>query len=254
MTAALASTRIGEVTVAVADGNVAVVTLDAPERRNALTPSLAGNLVEAFELIEADDDVRAAIVAGSGKAFCAGADLGQLDQANEAILRTIYGAFLRVRASELPTVAAVGGPAVGAGFNLAMACDLRIAGRSARFDSRFVRLGLHPGGGASWMLRGALGRSVAAAVLLFDEDIDGATAERIGLAWRCVDDSAVLEEAIATARRAARAPRSLSRRIKATLDDAGVAATHTESVEIELERQLWSFAQPWFAAGRAGGA
>jgi enoyl-CoA hydratase/carnithine racemase len=101
------------------------------------------------------------------------------------------------------------------------------------------------------MLRGALGRSVASAVLLFDEVVDGATAERIGLAWRCVEDSATLEEATALARRAARAPRSLSQRIKATLDDAGVAATHEESVEIELQRQLWSFAQPWFAAGRA---
>jgi enoyl-CoA hydratase len=250
MTAKLAAKRIGEVTLAMADGNVAVVTLDAPQRRNALTPSLAGNLTEAFELIEADDDVRAAVVTGSGSAFCAGADLGQLDQANEAILRTIYSAFLRVRASSLPTVAAVRGPAVGAGFNLAMACDLRITGHSARFESRFVRLGLHPGGGASWMLRGALGRSVASAALLFDEVIDGATAERIGLAWRCVDDSATLEEAIVLARRAARAPRSLSQRIKATLDDAGVAATHEESIEIELERQLWSFAQPWFAAGR----
>jgi enoyl-CoA hydratase len=241
--------QYGEVSVTPTAGHVAIVSLNAPDRRNAITRSLADDLVAVFDRIEGDEAVRAAVVTGAGPAFCAGADLSALQRAkdpseSERLLRSIYSAFVRVRSSTLPTVAAVRGPAVGAGLNLAMACDLRVAGRTARFDSRFLRLGLHPGGGASWLLRSAVGRSTAAAMLLFDEVIDGADAERLGLAWRCVPDEDVVDRAVELARQAARAPRALSHRIKSSLDDAGCAASHHEALEIELVRQLWSFAQP----------
>lgn len=242
--------RIGEVAIGISVDRVAVVTIDAPERRNALTPSLVSEIVAAFDALESREDVGAVVVTGAGPAFCAGADLGELDSANETVLRAIYESFLRVRASRLPTVAAVGGPAVGAGLNLAMACDLRVAGRSAIFDSRFAKIGLHPGGGASWLLRAVGGQDVATAMLLFDERIDGPTAERVGLVWRCVEDADLIASATALAARAARVPAELSTRIKMTLEDTR-SLSHTESVELELDRQIWSTTQPWFKQRRA---
>ena len=246
------SQKVSEVSVSSVDEHVVVVRLEAADRRNALTPSLSDAIVTAFDRIERDEDVRAVVLASAGTTFCAGADLSELRRATdpaqaEAVLRTIYAAFIRVQTSPLPTVAAVQGPAVGAGLNLAMACDLRIAGISARFDSRFVRLGLHPGGGSSRLLRSTVGRATATAMLLFDESIGGEHAERVGLAWRCVPDDQVVPAAIRLARQAARAPGELARCIKSTIDDAGSAPTQARAIEIELERQLWSFQQPWFA-------
>src|SRR5690606_10735426 len=138
--------------------------------------------------LESDGTTRAVVLTGSGSAFCAGADLTQLGEAREEGLLRIYEGFLRVARSPLPTVAAVNGPAVGAGMNLALACDLRVAGTSARFDTRFVDLGIHPGGGHTWMLRRLVGPQTAAAMLLFGERLDGPAAEAAGLVWRCVPD------------------------------------------------------------------
>src|SRR4029077_10230195 len=98
---------------------------------------------------------------------------------------TVYDAFLRVLRSSLPTIAAVDGPAVGAGFNLALACDLRVVGPRARFDSRFLRIGLHPGGGHLWMLERAVGPQAAAAIVLFAQAIDGRRADEIVPACCC---------------------------------------------------------------------
>src|SRR5205823_197881 len=108
-------------------------------------------------------------------------------------LRSVYEGFLRVARSPLPTVAAVNGAAVGAGMNLALCCDVRIAGRSARFDTRFLKLGLHPGGGHTWMLQRAIGPQGAAAMVLFGDVLNGEAAEKCGLVWRCVDDDALLD-------------------------------------------------------------
>ncbi|GAA1002934.1 enoyl-CoA hydratase [Acrocarpospora pleiomorpha] len=241
--------RFGEVRIGVAD-RVATLTLAAPERRNALTPGFVDDIVAAVGHAESRDDVGALVVAAEGAAFCAGADLGELDGADESVLRRIYAAFLRVRATPLPTVAAVAGPAVGAGLNLALACDLRIAGRSAVFDARFAAIGLHPGGGVSWLLREAAGPSAAAAMLLFDQRVDGTTAARIGLAWACFDDDQALAEAQRLAARAARVPAGLSTLIKSTLADTR-GLDHTGSLELELERQVWSTTQPWYRERRA---
>src|SRR5436853_4858229 len=166
----------------IADG-VATVTLDDPDRRNALNLDMVDEIVEAFDRIEADESVGAVIVTGAPPAFCAGADLGDLRTAREPELRVIYEGFLRVARSTLPTIAAVNGPAVGAGMNLALSCDLRLASTSARFDTRFLQLGIHPGGGHTWMLRSAAGPQAAAAMVLFGQSLDGDAAERAGLVW-----------------------------------------------------------------------
>jgi len=230
----------------IADG-VAVVSLDDPDRRNALNAEMVDEIVATFDALEADDQASAVIITGRGKAFCAGADLSHLGSSRRDGLRHIYEGFLRVGRSPLPTIAAVNGPAVGAGMNLALVCDLRLAAQSARFDTRFLQLGIHPGGGHTWMLQRAVGPSAAAALVLFGEVVSGAEAERIGLVWRCVEDAVLLDEAMELATRAAAAPRELLIRTKATLADVALLDDHDAAVERELETQLWSMDQPEFA-------
>ena len=229
-----------------ADG-VALLTLDEPERRNALNLALVDEIVAAFDELEKDDSIGAVVVTGAPPAFCAGADLGNLGGAQESGLRSVYEGFLRVGRSTLPTLAAVNGAAIGAGMNLALVCDVRLAGRSARFDTRFLDLGLHPGGGHTWMLHRAVGPQAAAALVLFGEVLDGEAAERHGLAWRCVDDDALLDSARALAAKAAEAPRQLSIRAKQTLAAMAGVDDHDAAVDAELEVQLWSARQPFFA-------
>ncbi|WP_208027348.1 enoyl-CoA hydratase [Rhabdothermincola sediminis] len=229
------------------DDGVAVVTLDDPERRNALSTTLVGELVATLDALDASEEVGAVVVTGAPPAFCAGADLSELGSSRESGLRGIYEGFLRVARMTVPTIAAVNGPAVGAGMNLALACDVRIAARSARFDTRFLQLGVHPGGGHTWMLRRLVGEQVATAMVLCGEVLDGDGAARRGLAWRCVDDGELLDEAEALAGRAAAVPRELARRTKQTLRDVAGIADHDTAVERELGPQLWSMDQPEFA-------
>lgn len=228
-------------------GRVAVVTLEAPERRNSLTLEMVDEITRTFDdVIEPDDTVGAVVITGAPPAFCAGADLSQLGGSHEQGLRRIYEGFLRVGRSPLPTIAAVNGAAVGAGMNLALCCDVRLAARSARFDTRFLQLGLHPGGGHTWMLRRMVGAANAAALVVFGEVVDGAEAERIGLAWRCVDDDALLPAAIEMAGRAASAPRALALRVKQTLGAMAEVGSHADAVDVELDAQVWSLGQPEF--------
>jgi enoyl-CoA hydratase len=231
----------------VVDG-VATVVLDDAERRNALSPALVDELVATFDTLESSGEVGAVVVTGAPPAFCAGADLSHLGESREEGLRDIYEGFLRVGRSTLPTIAAVNGPAVGAGMNLALACDVRLAGRAARFDTRFLQLGIHPGGGHTWMLHRIAGPQTAAALVLFGEVIDGNEAARVGLVWRCVDDDGLLAEAQRLAVRAATAPRELVTRTKQTLAAVPAIDDHDRAVEVELRTQLWSMDQPEFAA------
>ena len=226
---------------------VAVVTIDEPERRNTLTLPLVDSIVAAFDGLEQRDDVGAVVVTGAPPAFCAGADLGDLGHAAERDLRRIYEGFLRVARSSLPTVAAVNGAAVGAGVNLALGCDVRLVARSARIDARFLRLGLHPGGGHTWMLQRAVGPQTAAAMVLFGEVLDGEAAAACGFARRCTPDDELLDAACALAAGAAAAPRPLAERVKATLRTIHTVPTHEEAVDVELAAQSWSLQQPFFA-------
>ena len=151
---------------------VAVLTLSHPERRNAMNIELSGKLVDAVRAAVADDGVGAIVITGEDPAFCAGGDLAELARADPATLHTVYAGFLAIAQCPLPTIAAVNGAAVGAGLNLALACDLRLAGPRAKFDARFLSLGLHPGGGYTWMLQRLLGPQAAAALTLFGDVLD----------------------------------------------------------------------------------
>jgi enoyl-CoA hydratase len=236
-------------------GRVTVITVSDPARRNAMAVDLAEELISAIRSAEVDDGVGALVITGAPPAFCAGADLSQLGDSKEDGLRAIYGGFLAVAGCTLPTVAAVNGAAVGAGMNLALACDLRLAGPKARFDSRFLQLGLHPGGGYTWMIQRILGPQGAAAVTLFGENLDAAGAERVGLVWRALPASsdgsdgsdAVVDAAVELAARAADAPKDLVVTTKRSMRVTATQAAQVDAVEVEIRAQVASLESPAFA-------
>jgi enoyl-CoA hydratase len=229
------------------NGAVAVLTVDDAARRNSLSEPLCDAIVSAMDELEADPDVHAVVVTGAPPAFCAGADLSRLGSSRREGLLAIYEGFLRVARSPLPTIAAVNGAAVGAGMNLALACDVRLAGRSARFDTRFLDLGIHPGGGNTWMMRNIAGLQTTMATVVFGEALDGEAAERVGLVWRCVDDDELIDRAVEMATRAASAPPELTAVVKRTILDMAAIDDHDAAVQRELRDQLWSMDQPAFA-------
>lgn len=232
------------------DHNVAVVTINDPDRRNAVTAEISAALRAAVVAAEANTDVHALIVTGAGKAFCAGANLTALGEATEDGLRVIYDGFLAVANCALPTIAAVNGPAVGAGLNLALAADVRIAGPAALFDPRFQKLGIHPGGGATWMLQRAVGPQVARASLLFGMSFDAEAAVQHGLALK------VAEDPVAAARELAAGPAGAPREVviatkasmRATANPGFVDTDqHRIAVDTELGPQARSIESPEFA-------
>ena len=234
------------VLVSIAEG-VATLTLNHPEQRNTLTADMVAEITAAMDEIEADETVAALVVTGAPPAFCAGANLGNLAEADGHSLGVIYEGFLRIARSPLPTIAAVNGAAVGAGMNMALGCDVRLAAERARFDTRFLQIGLHPGGGHTWMMQRIAGPQVAAATVLFGDVLDGREAERVGLVYRCLPDDELLDAAHTMAARAAAAPRRLVVETKRTMDEIARLADHPDAVRRELVTQLWSTQQPWFA-------
>lgn len=234
------------VLVSVTDG-VATLTLNNPDERNTLTQPMVDEITAAMDRIEGDPSIGALVVTGAAPAFCAGANLGNLATATGESLGVIYEGFLRIARSPLPTIAAVNGAAVGAGMNLALGCDVRIAARRAKFDTRFLQIGIHPGGGHTWMLRRIVGPQTTFATVVFGEILSGEEAERVGLVWKCVDDDQLLVEAQALAARAATVPRPLLESVKKTIQDMPLVDNHPDAVKRELEPQLWSTKQPWFA-------
>jgi enoyl-CoA hydratase len=226
-------------------GDVAVLTLNHPEDRNALSWAMTGALVEAVSEVLANGVAGALVVASNGPVFCAGGSVDDLFEP-KAPLTDMYGGFVAIAECGLPTVAAVTGPALGAGMNLALACDLIVCSPSARFETRFLDLGLHPGGGHLWQLRQRIGRQGAAAMALFGESVGGEEAVQRGLAWRCVDESQVLNVAVELAGRAARLDRPLAARTRTTLDEARAVQTAADALSREVTHQQWSMERPEF--------
>jgi enoyl-CoA hydratase len=231
--------------------HVALITVNDPDRRNAVTGDMSMQLRAAVERAEADSGVHAVVVTGAGKAFCAGADLSALGSAAEEGLRHLYDGFMAVGRCTLPTIAAVNGAAVGAGLNLALATDVRIAGPAALFDARFQKLGIHPGGGATWMLHRAVGPQVARAALLFGMRFDAESAVRHGLALSVADDPVAAALELAAGPTAA--PREVVLATKATMRataSPGALETdlHEQAKDTELGPQALSIQSPEFAA------
>jgi enoyl-CoA hydratase len=229
---------------------VALITVNDPDRRNAVTDAMSVALRAAIERAEAGDGVHAVIVTGAGKAFCAGADLGALGAAAEDKLLRLYDGFMAVGACTLPTIAAVNGAAIGAGLNLALATDVRLAGPHAVFDPRFQSLGLHPGGGATWMLQRGVGPQVARAAMLFGARLDARQAVQHGLVLRVAEDP--VAAAIELAAGPASAPRQVVLATKATMRATASPGSidtdlHDLATRVELGPQATSIRSPEFA-------
>jgi 2-(1,2-epoxy-1,2-dihydrophenyl)acetyl-CoA isomerase len=198
------------------DGPVATLTLDRPDALNALTVPMKLALREALETVAGDRSVRAVILTGAGRAFCAGQDLAEREQADAAPLevevRERYNPIIRaLRSMGQPVIAAVNGVAAGAGASLAFACDLRIAAEEARFVLAFGRIGLVPDSGATWFLPRIVGPAKAAELALVGDAVDAAEALRIGLVSRVVAGVELMAEARSIAGRLAEgAPLALS--------------------------------------------
>jgi enoyl-CoA hydratase len=233
------------VRVEVGDDGVAVLTLADPDRRNALRLEMTRALAAAVDTALAAD-VGAIVLAADPPVFCSGGWLDDL-LAPRAPLEESYVGMLALADAPVVTIAAVGGAAIGAGVNLPLVCDVIVTSPAARFDPRWLDVGIHPGGGHLWRLERRVGRQAAAALVLCGERVDGREAERIGLAWRCVDtDDELLPEARRLAARAAGRSRPLVQRTKATLR-ATVDLPDVESAQaLELEAQQWSMTQPHF--------
>ena len=251
---------MADLRIEIADA-VATITLDRPDALNALTVALKEELLVALEGVAADPAVRAVVLTGAGRAFCAGQDLRERLQPDAAPLdteiRVRYNPLIRaMRGMPKPIVGAINGIAAGAGASLAFACDIRIAADGASFLLAFGRVGLIPDSGATWLLPRLVGGAKAAELALTAEPLSAVDAERFGLVARVVPADALLAEAHALAARlAAGAPlalaltkRALDRGWEATLEEqleteaesqgaAGATADHAEGIAAFLERR-----------------
>jgi enoyl-CoA hydratase/carnithine racemase len=247
---ALSEPDSGYVRVARREG-VAIVTLNHPADRNSLSLTMTRELARAVHQASSDEAIRALVLTATGTVFSAGGSVDDLLEPR-APLDEMYAGFVAVMESGLPTVAAVNGPALGAGMNLALACDVIVCSPSARFETRFLHVGLHPGGGHLWQLRGRIGRQGAAALSLFGETLDGEEAARRHLAWRCVPESELLDVAWQLAARAAEHDPALMALVRETLDDSVACERASDAIALELQRQQWSMGRPEFveALGR----
>ena len=200
---------------------------------------------------ESDPAVRAVIITGAGSAFCAGAELDTLLSAADgdfAPVAEVYTAFLRVLNSPLLTIAAVNGAAVGAGMNLALSCDLRLAGPRARFDARFAQLRLHPGGGHMWLLQRAVGYQRAALSCLLSRTWDAREAAQVGLVLEVVPED-VVAHSVALGSGMADLEQDFSRAMVASFRSSATLVDHGSALEMETTAQQWSTSLPGFVTG-----
>ena len=241
-------TQMHEVDLEIAD-HVAVLTLAAPQRRNALTPAMAREVIDACHTIDADSAIGAVVVRGAGGFFCAGAHRAFLATAAENPLDpeihrdmgTVYDSFVRVGALEPPTLAAIRGGAVGAGVNLAFATDLRVIAQDAVLDAGFTRLGIHPGGGHFILLQRTAGRELAAGLGLFGGTLTGTRAVETGAAWIALPDGEVEAAAIAIAAPIAQDPELAREAARSFRSETGPpAASWAMALRAERAPQQWS--------------
>ncbi|MCF3936317.1 2-(1,2-epoxy-1,2-dihydrophenyl)acetyl-CoA isomerase PaaG [Acuticoccus sp. M5D2P5] len=223
-------------------GAVLIVTLNRPETLNAFNEEMHRDLADAIAIAETDTTVRAMILTGEGRAFSSGQDLsdrragGAADLDLGDTLGRLYNPLVRrIRALPLPVIAAVNGVAAGAGLNVALACDIVVAGRSAVFLEPFANLGLVPDAGGTFTLPRLVGRTRARAMAMLAEKIDAETAERWGLVYRLYDDAALVDEAVRMAERLAALPTNGLALMKRAFD---LAETASLDEQLDNERDI----------------
>lgn len=229
-------------------GAVAVITLNRPDKLNAFTGTMREDLLAALRTADADDAVRAVVITGAGRAFCAGGDvefMSQLQATNDvASFRKLLDAgrdvILQIRAMAKPVVASINGVAAGAGCNLALACDYRIASDAAKLSESFVKIALHPDWGGTWLLPRLVGRARALELLMTGRMVEANEALAIGLIDRLVPASELDRETEALANAFAATPPLAARGIKRALDVAETNELRTQ-LELEAEHQVVCF-------------
>ncbi len=225
------------------NGGVAVLTLNRPDRLNSFTTEMHEEVSEAMEIVEGKADLRAMLITGAGRGFCAGQDLSDRIMSTDDsppdlghTLGTYYNPLVRrLRRLPKPVIAAVNGVAAGAGANLALACDLVLAARSASFLQAFCKLGLVPDMGGTYHLPRVVGSARAAGLALLGDKIPAETAADWGMIWRVVEDDQLMSEAMALARHLATQPTKGLGMIKQALN---ASLANDLDTQLDLERDL----------------
>ena len=233
------------------DGAVLRLTLNRPDRLNAVTGPLHQALMAALDRAATDAGVRAVLLTGAGRGFCAGQDLSEVSPGQDLgdTLQQRFNPLVRaVRAMPKPIVCAVHGVAAGAGANLALACDIVIAAQSARFIQSFVRIGLLPDAGGTWLLPHLAGDARARGMAMLGEPVPAPQAAEWGMIWRVVPDDALLDEAAKVAIQLAALPTQAMRLIKQALEAAG-ANSLDRQLDVERDLQAEAGRTPDFQEG-----
>jgi 2-(1,2-epoxy-1,2-dihydrophenyl)acetyl-CoA isomerase len=237
------STAFEAIRLDVADG-VATLTLNRTDRLNSFNAAMHGDVRGALDLIRGETSVRCLVLTGAGRGFCAGQDLGDRVVAPGAApvdlgatIDTYYKPLvLALRALPMPTIAAVNGVAAGAGANIALACDLVFAARSASFIQAFSKIGLVPDSGGTWHLPRLLGPARAMGLALLGDKLGAEQAEQWGLVWKCVDDAALMSTVSAVARQLAQGPTRAYVKTRQAID-AGGQSSLAQSLDLERDFQ-----------------
>jgi len=192
-------------------GAVMTLTLNRPAAMNSFTTVMHGELLAALEAAAADNSVRCVVLTGVGRGFCAGQDLSDPmaapGQDLGVLIATHYAPLVeRLRSMPVPVIAGVNGVAAGAGANLALCCDFVVAARSASFIQAFVKIGLVPDTGGTWLLPRLIGNARAMGLAMLGDKVSGESAAQMGMIWQCVDDAALAETVNALALRLAGMP------------------------------------------------
>jgi 2-(1,2-epoxy-1,2-dihydrophenyl)acetyl-CoA isomerase len=243
----LASEQINDTDVLVTrDGPVGIVTINRPQRLNAINSHVGIRLAAAFTELEADAGIRAVVLTGAGRGFCAGADIsGEVGNARRVLLDVWHPLVQTMQRLELPIVAAINGIAAGAGVSLALACDLRVAAVSARIQLSFTKIGLLPDAGLTWLLPRVVGLGRANELALLAQDLYAPEALEWGLLNRVCEDGAALGTAVSLAHDIAALAGSVSA-VKRAHQRAFVS-TFDEQLAFEADTQGWLQQQPDFA-------
>jgi enoyl-CoA hydratase/carnithine racemase len=227
---------------------IVTLTLNHPENLNAMTAEMGDEVTDVVRTLNQDQGARVLVLTGAGRAFCAGGAKGNLQSrahsrpasANSEAPKSFYKRFLSLRQLEIPTIAAINGPAVGAGFCIALACDMRVAAATARMGLNFVRLGIHPGMAGTFTTPRIVGMAKACEVIFTGRLYTGEEAFAMGLVNRVVPGEKVMEEAMALAREVATSAPIAVRLAKRALY-RGEADLLEAAIEVESEHQ----AQTW---------
>jgi 2-(1,2-epoxy-1,2-dihydrophenyl)acetyl-CoA isomerase len=222
-------------------GAVTLITLNRPAALNSFTAAMHALLLPALEDAAADPGVRAVVLTGAGRGFCAGQDLADPAMAGAADVGAVIERYyrplgMRLRTMPVPVIAAVNGVAAGAGANVALLCDIVIAARSASFIQAFSKIGLVPDAGGTWLLPRLVGRARALALAMTGEKLPAEEAQRIGMIWQCVDDAALLDTALGLANKLAAMPSKALVETRRVLD-AGMAMEFADAITLEADTQ-----------------